>query len=43
MDLGVLFNNGRMNDEPEQFKANSRVLDVNPDYGFSIKADENKC
>ena len=35
-------NSGRMMDKPEEFKVNSRNLDLNLDFGFRITANEGK-
>ena len=40
MDVGVLRNSGRILDKPEEFKVDSRNLDLNLDFGFSITANE---
>ena len=42
IDVGVLRKSGRMMDKPEEFKVNSRNLDLNLDFGFSITANEGK-
>ena len=42
MDVGVLLQQCKMMDKPGEFKVNSRNLDLNLDFGFSITANEGK-